>query len=130
MWCARSERAASKHRRTRPGKLLTRSAAPQPATCKSRDEKVVCGAGGCIDQIVDKVAPQLPTDYPCSLSESYMSNCLTPFVGPLASTGANLQALLKCDSAASMERIRAKNIIKCKADATTVTAAAPAPAKA
>ena len=86
----------------------------------------MCGAGGCIDSIVDKVAPQLPTDYPCSLSESYMSNCLGPFVGPLASGGANIQALVKCDSVTSIDRIRAKNIIKCKPD----VAVAAAPTKA
>ena len=102
----------------------------QPATCKSRDEKVVCGANGCIDQIVDKIAPQLPSDYPCSMSSEYLSNCLGPFVGPMASAGANLQALVKCDSGSSMERIRAKGVIKCKADAAATTAAAPAPAKA
>ena len=101
---------------------------PQPATCKSRDEKVVCGANGCIDQIVDKIAPQLPTDYPCAESASYLSNCLGPYIGPMASAGANLQALMKCDTASAMERIRAKNVIKCKADATAATAAAPAAA--
>jgi hypothetical protein len=47
---------------------------------------------------------------------------------PLASSGANLQALMKCDAATSTERIRAKNIIKCKKTepaSADVTAAAP-----
>ena len=60
-----------------------------------------------------------------------MSNCLGPYIGPLANSGANLQALMKCDAAASTERIRAKNIIKCKKTepaAADVTAAAPAKA--
>jgi len=72
---------------------------------------VVCG--NCIDAVVDKIAPQLPTDYPCALSDSYMSNCISPFIGPLAGAGANLQALMGCDPAASMARIKAKGVIKC-----------------
>ena len=88
----------------------------------------MCGAGGCIDSIVDKIAPRLPQDYPCDMSDSYMSNCLGPFVGPLASSGANIQALMKCDQAAATERIRAKNVIKCKPAAEATTAAAPAKA--
>ena len=89
---------------------------------------MVCGANGCIDQIVDKIAPQLPTDYPCSESSSYLSNCLGPYIGPMASAGANLQALMRCDSATSMDRIRAKGVIKCQADAAASTAATPAAA--
>ena len=91
---------------------------------------MVCGAGGCIDGIVDKIAPRLPQDYPCDQSEAFMSNCLAPFVGPLASSGANIQALMKCDVATATERIRAKNVIKCVKPAAGVAAAAPAPAKA
>jgi hypothetical protein len=69
---------------------------------------VVCGAGGCIDGIVEKLIPQLPKDYPCNASATYMSDCLQPFIGPLSAAGANLMALVACDQAVIGARLVGK----------------------
>ena len=97
----------------------------QPAACKSRDAKVVCGADGCIDGIVAKIGPQLPPDYPCDQSDAWMKNCIAPFVSPMSAAGANLRALMECDQKAAAARLQGK--IPCKAaDGAAAGAAAPA----
>jgi hypothetical protein len=90
--------------------------------CKSRDAKVLCGADGCIDQIIAKIAPQLPKDYPCELSTSYMADCIQPFIAPMSQAGANLMALMTCDQAAATVRNAGK--VACKATAAAAPAAA------
>jgi hypothetical protein len=93
--------------------------------CKSRNASVVCGAGGCIDAIVEHIAPQLPKDYPCAMSQEYMKNCITPFISPMSAAGANLMALVGCDQAAAAVRLQGK--IPCVGPAAAAAAPAAKP---
>lgn len=92
----------------------------QPAVCKSRDAAVVCGAGGCLDELLVRfITNALPKNVSCAslraswdetrqaLSGELPPECSTSNVAsPLISAGSNLPALLTCDRKGVAARLK------------------------
>ena len=101
---------------------------PQPASCKSKDNSVVCSS--CVDDLAGIFLStagssvriyKLGRIYSLSshlspsaqgvcdgVTADQLTRCLSPQISTLSQAGANLGALIGCNQAATGSRLRAK----------------------